>query len=273
MSFTHQLFNHQLFVDRFIIGFWILDFGREKIDNMLKFRLHNCFATPFRSTPLTITSKSVFYSRPAVHISRSMSSKRTVSDVLMGAARAAAGKRSKNSTNSNSKTSSLPSPTPSPKKPKTLDTTVDSKPQEEDDKKKKPLSSADSPQVHVRNFEVEIKKKGSDFNHEFVASWKNGEPVPFLFLARALDLISGEPGRIAITDMMCNVFRTVISTTPGDLLAVVYLSANKIAPPHDGVELGIGDSALIKSLADAYGRREEHVKNQFKVRIFSFCCF
>lgn len=253
---------------------------------MLKFRLQNCFARPLRCTSsaspsrfarftlstIDITSKRLFYSCPA-HLSRLMSSKRTVSDVLMGAARAAAGKRSKNSTNSNFKTSSLPSPSPSPKKPKTLDASVDSKSQEDDNSNNKILPPSADPQAHVRNFEMEIKKKGSDFNYEFVASWKNGQPVPFLFLARALDLISSEPGRIAITDMMCNVFRTVISTTPGDLLAVVYLSANKIAPPHDGVELGIGDSALIKSLADAYGRREEHVKNQFKVRTCSFCRF
>lgn len=60
------------------------------------------------------------------------------------------------------------------------------------------------------------------------------------------------------------MFRTVIATTPGDLLSTVYLSANRIAPPHEGLELGIGDASLIKALAEAYGRREEHVKKQLK---------
>ncbi|MQL81887.1 hypothetical protein Taro_014337 [Colocasia esculenta] len=63
---------------------------------------------------------------------------------------------------------------------------------------------------------------------------------------------------------MTNVFRTVIATTPGDLVATVYLSANKIAPPHEGLELGIGDATIIKALAEAYGRKEAHVKNQLK---------
>lgn len=60
------------------------------------------------------------------------------------------------------------------------------------------------------------------------------------------------------------MFRTVIATTPGDLISVLYLSANKIAPSHEGLELGIGDAALIKALAVAYGRKEEHIKNQLK---------
>ncbi|KAG1331722.1 DNA ligase 1 [Cocos nucifera] len=65
-----------------------------------------------------------------------------------------------------------------------------------------------------------------------------------------------------MTEILCNAFRTVIATTPGNLLATVYLTANKIAPPHEGLELGIGEASLVKALAEAYGRKEEHVKKQ-----------
>ncbi|KAJ0968745.1 hypothetical protein J5N97_021622 [Dioscorea zingiberensis] len=178
-----------------------------------------------------------------------MSARRTVADVLMGAARAAAEKKSKKpSTTTSSSTPSDPSPqdsSPPPKKPKTLEEAPHS-----DAEQKNPI--------------LELKKKGSDFNPKAAASWKDGQPVPFLFLSRALELISNESGRIAITDIICNVFRTVMATTPGDLLATVYLSANKIAAPHEGIELGIGDASLVKALAEAYGRKEEHVKKQLK---------
>lgn len=70
-----------------------------------------------------------------------------------------------------------------------------------------------------------------------------------------------------MTNILCNVFRTVISTTPQDLLAVVNLSANRIAPTHEGVELGIGDAAIIKVLTEAYGRKDEQIKAQLKVVI------
>ncbi|ONK72742.1 uncharacterized protein A4U43_C04F22700 [Asparagus officinalis] len=120
------------------------------------------------------------------------------------------------------------------------------------------------PQEKPKDLSLELKKKSADFDPRSAATWRDGDPVPFLFLARALELISNESGRIVITEILANVFRTVIATTPGDLLATVYLSANRIAPPHEGLELGIGDASLIKALSEAYGRREEHVKKQLK---------
>ncbi|KAF5196292.1 Dna ligase [Thalictrum thalictroides] len=111
---------------------------------------------------------------------------------------------------------------------------------------------------------AQLKKKASDFKPKSAAFWKDGEPVPFLFLARAFDLIANESGRIVITEIMCNVFRTVIATTPKDLIGVVYLSANKIAPSHEGIELGIGDSHIVRALAGAYGSKEAQIKVQLE---------
>ncbi|CAI5965343.1 unnamed protein product, partial [Closterium sp. NIES-64] len=76
--------------------------------------------------------------------------------------------------------------------------------------------------------------------------------------------ISNESGRLAITEIMCNVFRTVMATSPDDLLPIVYLAANRVAPPHEGVELGIGDATIIRALAEATGRKEAVVKSEYK---------
>ncbi|RLN17285.1 uncharacterized protein C2845_PM02G10910 [Panicum miliaceum] len=138
------------------------------------------------------------------------------------------------------------------------------------EEKKQPASpkkakTKGSPKSEEKNTTLELKKKGTEFDPMAAAYWKPGEPVPFLFLARALDLISNESGRIVITEILSNVFRTVMATTPDDLLATVYLSANRIAPPHEGIELGIGDASVIRALAEAYGRKEEHVKKDLKV--------
>ena len=109
-----------------------------------------------------------------------------------------------------------------------------------------------------------LRKKPADFNPEAAAYWED-KRVPFLFLARAFDMISNESGRIVITDIVCNMLRTVMHATPDDLVAVVYLSANRIAPAHDGLELGIGDASIIKALAESCGRKDEFVKSQYKV--------
>lgn len=109
-----------------------------------------------------------------------------------------------------------------------------------------------------------LKKKAGDFDPKLMANWGEGERVPFAFVCLAFDLIANETGRIAITDIVCNLLRTVMHTTPEDLVPVVYLAANRIAPAHEGLELGIGDASIIKALAEACGRTEAHVKKQYK---------
>ncbi|TVU30270.1 hypothetical protein EJB05_21880, partial [Eragrostis curvula] len=150
---------------------------------------------------------------------------------------------------------------PSPTKVKGLASQPEEKRQPSSPKKAKAAVTTKSEE---KNTTLELKKKGSEFDPMAAAYWNPGEPVPFLFLARALDLISNESGRIVITEILSNVFRTVIATTPDDLLATVYLAANRIAPPHEGIELGIGDASIIRALAEAYGRKEEHVKKNLK---------
>ncbi|KAI3860097.1 hypothetical protein MKX03_033797 [Papaver bracteatum] len=109
-----------------------------------------------------------------------------------------------------------------------------------------------------------LKNKGYEFKPKSAAFWKDGESIPFVFLARAFDLISKESSRIVITDILCNVFRTVIATTPGDLISFVYLSASKIYPAHDGIELGIGEATIIMSLSEAYGRTDAGIEEDLE---------
>lgn len=125
----------------------------------------------------------------------------------------------------------------------------------------KKLKVSISPDESVK----ELKKKAADFKVKRAAYWGEGDRVPFMFLAKALDAISKESGRIVITEITCNMLRTVMDTTPDDLLAVVYLSANRIASAHEGLELGIGETSIIKALAEACGAKETHIKKQYEV--------
>lgn len=111
-----------------------------------------------------------------------------------------------------------------------------------------------------------LKKKPGDFDPENLSCWEKGERVPFMFLSLAFDLIALESGRIVITDILCNMLRTIIAITPEDLLPTVYLAANEIAPAHEGVKLGIGKgSSIIKAISEAFGRTEAQVEQQYKV--------
>ncbi|KAH0913488.1 hypothetical protein HID58_036809 [Brassica napus] len=108
-------------------------------------------------------------------------------------------------------------------------------------KKSRTLSQTDKVD-ELKSRIVLLKRKPGEFDPERVACWEKGERVPFLFVALAFDLVSAESGRIVITDILCNMLRTVIATTPDDLVATVYLAANEIAPAHEGE---LGDLGLV----------------------------
>eukprot|EP01114_Cavostelium_apophysatum_P019156 TRINITY_DN6091_c0_g1_i1.p1 TRINITY_DN6091_c0_g1~~TRINITY_DN6091_c0_g1_i1.p1 ORF type:complete len:829 (-),score=268.02 TRINITY_DN6091_c0_g1_i1:32-2518(-) len=95
------------------------------------------------------------------------------------------------------------------------------------------------------------------------ASWKQGEKVPYLALASTFVEIEKHSGRLKIIEMLTNLFRSIIALTPEDLLPCVYLSINRLAPEFEGLELGIGESILMKALAEATARTLDSVKSSY----------
>ena len=62
------------------------------------------------------------------------------------------------------------------------------------------------------------------------ATWQAGKPVPYMFLANTFETITEHSARLKIQEILCNTFRTVIATTPGDLLSTVYLRCINLQP-------------------------------------------
>ncbi|XP_028186713.1 DNA ligase 1-like isoform X3 [Glycine soja] len=218
----------------------------------------HCFPPPF--------CRSLFSSPLSLSL-RTKSKPPSAFDALMSGARAAAKKKSQ----------SQPSPkkrkTPSSQNPSNLKTLTPQEPAvkpEEHTVKPEPLnappvpSSSKEKTAELKKQVPQLKKKPSDFDPASITAWEKGQPVPFLFLCLVFDIISQESKRIVITDIVCNLLRTVMHCTPEDLVKVVYLSANRIAPAHEGVELGIGEASITKALAEAYGTNEAWIKTQYQ---------
>jgi len=92
------------------------------------------------------------------------------------------------------------------------------------------------------------------------APWKKGEAVPYLALANTLAAIEETSGRLKTVEILANFFRSVMLLTPKDLLASVYLCLNKVAPAYAGVELGVGETLLMRAVANTTGRTLGQVK-------------
>ncbi|XP_020978563.1 DNA ligase 1 isoform X3 [Arachis ipaensis] len=191
-------------------------------------------------------------------------------DALMSGARAAASaaakkkksEQSQQPTASSSKkrkpsSSTLPTPT------STLNPNVEPEKEGPTPTKTRHVSSSSALQ-ELKKRVPQLTAKPSKFDPSSVACWEKGTPVPFSLLALALHMISLEPGRIKMTDIACNLMKTVIYSTPEDLVPLIYLLAKRVAPAHEGLELGIGETSIIKALAEATGRTESKIKKLYQ---------
>ncbi|KAK7404796.1 hypothetical protein VNO78_05755 [Psophocarpus tetragonolobus] len=230
--------------------------------------LRPCFSLSLDIYRSATTRVSSFLSYPSFVPLRAMSKPPSAFDALMSGARAAAKKRppqspKKRKTPPSTSTSTSTSKPSTPFQPQTVKPIQTEPPRKE---VRHVLSASQEKTGELKKLVPQLKKKPSDFDPSSVVAWEKGKPVPFLFLCLAFDMISQESGRIVITDIVCNLLRTVIYSTPDDLVLVVYLSANRIAPSHQGLEMGVGDASISKALAEAYGRTEPWIKTQYQKR-------
>ncbi|XP_075461332.1 DNA ligase 1 isoform X2 [Ascaphus truei] len=92
------------------------------------------------------------------------------------------------------------------------------------------------------------------------ACWSNGQKVPYLAVARTFERIEEESARLKNIETLSNLLRSVISLSPEDLLPCIYLCLNRLGPAYEGLELGIGETILMKAVAQATGRQLDKIK-------------
>ncbi|KAJ4296442.1 ATP-dependent DNA ligase Cdc17 [Kalmusia sp. IMI 367209] len=91
--------------------------------------------------------------------------------------------------------------------------------------------------------------------------WKPGEPVPYAALCTTFSKIEMTTKRLEIL-AHCSLFlRQVLRLTPTDLLPTILLMINKLAADYAGIELGIGESLIMKAISESTGRSLQHIKS------------
>ncbi|CAG8505037.1 4585_t:CDS:10 [Diversispora eburnea] len=92
--------------------------------------------------------------------------------------------------------------------------------------------------------------------------WKDNEPVPYAALCKTFEKIESTTKRLDIQKHLTSFFGRVIEKNPEDFLNVLYLCLNRVCPEYEGHELGVGESLLIKSIAETTGRKPAKVKEE-----------
>ncbi|ETN39715.1 uncharacterized protein HMPREF1541_05941 [Cyphellophora europaea CBS 101466] len=95
--------------------------------------------------------------------------------------------------------------------------------------------------------------------------WKAGDPVPYAALCTTFSLVELTTKRLQIIAYCSAFLQQVLRLTPNDLLPTVMLMLNKLAADYAGIELGIGESLIMKAIGESSGRslaviKEDHRK-------------
>jgi DNA ligase-1 len=94
--------------------------------------------------------------------------------------------------------------------------------------------------------------------------WETGTPVPYAALCTTFSLIELTTKRLIITEYCALFLRQVLRLTPEDFLPTVLLMINKLAPDYAGIELGIGESLIMKAIGETTGRSLQVIKADHK---------
>ena len=138
-----------------------------------------------------------------------------------------------------------------PEEDKALDVEQDQPSASEDEDEK--------PEMKKKEIEkVQATLKGT--GKEPYPDWKAGDPVPYAALCTTFSLIEMTTKRLEIL-AHCSLFlRQVLRLTPADFLPTVQLMINKLAADYAGIELGIGESLIMKAIGESTGRSLSVIK-------------
>ncbi|KIM22746.1 hypothetical protein M408DRAFT_332788 [Serendipita vermifera MAFF 305830] len=112
------------------------------------------------------------------------------------------------------------------------------------------------------------------FSIDFKGAWAEGEPAPYALLTQAFSMIESTTKRIEKTSYLTSLLYTVLNRSRGKdkthepdtqtLLQTVYLCINRLSPDYIGIELGIGESLLLKAISESTGRSIPSIKADLK---------
>lgn len=107
-------------------------------------------------------------------------------------------------------------------------------------------------------------KLSSSYHPVEDATWKEGENIPYLALANTLKEIEANSSRLKMIEILSNFLQSVIYLSPKELPKCIYLMLNQLGPAYEGLELGLGDSIIMKAICLATGRSESHIKAELR---------
>jgi DNA ligase-1 len=94
--------------------------------------------------------------------------------------------------------------------------------------------------------------------------WDAGKNAPYTALCTVFARIESISARLEIQQALTDIFRLTLLRNPKDMYNLIYLASNSVAPAYECVELGVGDSILIKAIGEASGTNPSMIKRKYE---------
>ena len=85
--------------------------------------------------------------------------------------------------------------------------------------------------------------------------------MEFEKLTSVFDKVERTASRLSMADELASLFK---SCSASEIPKVIYLCQGSIAPPHEGIDLGIGEKFVMEAIALSCGYKREQVEKEYK---------
>ncbi|KAK9322496.1 hypothetical protein V1517DRAFT_323310 [Lipomyces orientalis] len=123
-------------------------------------------------------------------------------------------------------------------------------------------ASEDEPALREEEIKEELPLAKRELSKK--SKWPPGSPVPYAALCATFEKIEATTKRLEIISYCSAFFQEVLTLTPDSLLQVVYLFINRLSPDYEGIEIGLGESMLMKAVGECTGRSQAQIKADYQ---------
>lgn len=169
------------------------------------------------------------------------------------------------------------SSSPSAKKQKTNDTASTAKKEDvktengnEEDVKMASSSSSNTssktatPQPEPEASKNDLEKLANDSIDKNPVGLEPSKPILYSALCDTFEQIEQVSSRLKIIEIVSEFFFEVLQNNAKSLVLIIYLFINKLGPDYDNLELGLGETLLIKAISESTGRSPANIKTGYR---------
>lgn len=126
------------------------------------------------------------------------------------------------------------------------------------DKKRSLIDSTVVLQPKKLSISKDINKQTNDKEGKFFSN------IPYSELCNLFQEIESVSSRLTIIKLCSDFLIKIMQKNPANLIPVTYLFINKLGPDYEpGLELGLGENLLMKTIAESCGRSLQQIKSKY----------